>query len=188
MNILFLDYDGVVNTPMWHQHKADPSRMICTFNFPFDNKVNDFQCVQWISEFCQKYSYSIVVTSSWRWEDNYKECLINGGLRQGVKILGKTPNYISYFGATRGDEIQAWLDLHHEEEINFLIVDDTYKEDLEVHKIDYENKKVLGLNKLQTFKLQDRFIQTNTTIGFREPDFHRAEQLHQNLSLKQFSN
>ena len=64
MNILFLDYDGVVNTPQWRPHPVDPSRMLCTYNFPRDNKVNDFQCVQWISEFCQKYDYSIVVTSS----------------------------------------------------------------------------------------------------------------------------
>ena len=164
---------------MWLPHSVDKNRMVCTFNFPSDNAVNDFQCVQWISEFCQKYDYSIVVTSSWRREDNYKECLINGGLRQGVKILDKTPDYVKYFGATRGDEIQAWLDTHHEEEIKFLIVDDTCEEDLEVHKIDYENKKVLKLDKFQTFKLQERFIQTNTQIGFREPSFHQAEQLHQ---------
>lgn len=188
MNILFLDYDGVVNTPQWHPHPADPSRMLCTYNFPRDNKVNDFQCVQWISEFCQKYDYSIVVTSSWRWEDNYKECLINGGLRQGIKIIGKTPDYMSYFGATRGDEIQAWLDIHHEENINFLIVDDTCEEDLEVHKIDYENKKIVELDKFQTLKLQDRFIQTNTLIGFREPNFHYAEQIHQAFNSKRNEN
>ena len=35
MNILFLDYDGVVNVPMWHPHPADPSRMLCTYNFSF---------------------------------------------------------------------------------------------------------------------------------------------------------
>ena len=179
MNILFLDYDGVVNTPQWRPHPADPSRMLCTYNFPSDNKVNDFQCVQWISEFCQKYNYHIVVTSSWRWEYNYKECLINGGLRQGIEILGKTPDYSRYCGATRGDEIQAWLDIYHEENINFLIVDDTCEEDLEVHKIDYENKKIVELDKFQTLKLQDRFIQTNTLIGFREPSFHYAEQFHQ---------
>lgn len=54
MNVLFLDYDGVVNTPMW-----DDDGKRCTFNFPSDNKVNNFQCVQWVSEFCQRYDYKI---------------------------------------------------------------------------------------------------------------------------------
>lgn len=71
MNVVFLDYDGVVNTPMWN---ADGTR--CSFGFPQDNKVNNFQCVQWVSEFCQKFNYSIVVSSTWRLDDNYKECLI----------------------------------------------------------------------------------------------------------------
>ncbi len=87
MNVLFLDYDGVVNTPMW-----DETGEKCTYNFPQDNKVNNFQCVQWVSEFCQKYGYSIVVSSSWRNRENYRECLLNGGLRDGIEILGKTPN------------------------------------------------------------------------------------------------
>ena len=74
MNVVFLDYDGVVNTPLW-----DSEGKYCTYGFPEDNKVNNFQCVQWVSEFCQKFRYSIVVTSTWRFESNYKECLINGG-------------------------------------------------------------------------------------------------------------
>lgn len=40
--------------------------------------------------FCLKYNYSIVVTSTWRFDKNYKECLINVGLRPGIEILGRT--------------------------------------------------------------------------------------------------
>ncbi len=75
--MFFLDYDGIVNTPLW---SADGKK--CTFGYPFDNKVNNFQCVQWVSEFCEKYNYSIVVSSTWRLHNNYQECLQNGGLRK----------------------------------------------------------------------------------------------------------
>ena len=61
--VVFLDYDqdGVVNTSMWNGKGTR-----CTYNFPSDNKVNNFQAVQWLSEACQKFHYDIVVTSTWR--------------------------------------------------------------------------------------------------------------------------
>ena len=101
MRVVFLDYDGVVNTPMW-----DEEGLRCRFNFPKDNKVNNFQSCQWVSEFCKRYNYSIVVTSTWRFDDNYAECLRNGGLRDDVKILGAVPNL---WYLERGDEIKAYL-------------------------------------------------------------------------------
>lgn len=114
-NVVFLDYDGVVNTPIW----SDDGE-VCRFNYPSDNKVNNFQAVQWVSEFCKEFGYSIVVTSTWRLSKNYKECLINGGLRKGIEILGRTE---SISNASRGAEIKAYLDAHPEIE-KFLIFDD----------------------------------------------------------------
>ena len=102
MNVLFLDYDGVVNTLMW-----DDVGKHCRFNHSRDNKVNNFQAVQWVSKFCREYGYDVVVTSTWRFEDNYKDCLINGGLWDGIQILGRTP-YVS--NGNRGDEIQKYLE------------------------------------------------------------------------------
>lgn len=85
MNILFLDYDGVVNTPMW-----DDKGQTVRYNFPEDKKVNSFQVAQWVFHFCRTYNYSIVVSSSWRFEDNYEECLRNDGLWADIKIVGTT--------------------------------------------------------------------------------------------------
>lgn len=45
--VIFLDYDGVVNTPMW-----DTDGKHCSYAHPGDNKVNNFQAVQWLSEAC----------------------------------------------------------------------------------------------------------------------------------------
>ncbi len=147
MNIVFLDYDGVVNTPMW-----DADGEHCRYNFPLDNKVNNFQAVQWVSEFCQTCGYDIVVTSTWRSYDNYKDCLINGGLRTGIKILGRTPYVLN---KERGDEIQKYLDDHPEVE-NFLIFDDDS---------DMGN-------------LVDHLIKTDNKIGFSMTNCEDAIKLH----------
>lgn len=146
MNVIFLDYDGVVNTPLW---SADGKK--CTFGYPFDNKVNNFQCVQWVSEFCEKYNYSIVVSSTWRLHSNYQECLQNGGLRKGIKIIGKTPHLQ---GKCRGDEITQWLDNYSGEVENYLIFDDDC--DMDKHL--------------------DHLILCDTSRGFDELEFMKAKE------------
>ena len=59
MNVVFLDYDGVVNTPMW-----DADGKHCRFNYSRDNKVNNFQAVSWLNRLYEDYKYDIVVTST----------------------------------------------------------------------------------------------------------------------------
>ena len=149
MNVIFLDYDGVVNTPMWNE---DGNK--CRYNFPDDNKVNNFQAVQWISELCEKCDYSIVVTSTWKNDPNYKECLINGGLRPGIKILGKTerPAGTNRVDFSRGEEIEQYLKYHPEIE-KYLIIDD---ED------DFTDEQ------------KKHFIKTRHDVGFQKADFRKA--------------
>lgn len=139
---------GVVNTPIWNEEGTK-----CTYNFPQDNKVNNFQAVQWISEACQKFHYDIVVTSTWRWDKNYKECLINGGLRSGIEILGRTPEIRDQ---CRGFEIKTYLKEHPE--INYyIIIDDDC--DMLPEQIDH-------------------FIMTNTHVGFTLTDFQKFEEIY----------
>lgn len=149
MNVLFLDYDGVVNNPLWYK-RAD--KWFNNYSYPQDNKVNDIQAVQWVSEFCEKYNYSIVIISTWRFEDNYKECLINGGLRDSINIIGKTP-YI--WNGCRGDEISQWLKEHPEVD-NFIIFDD---------------ESNMG-------DLVDHLVLCKSSAGFREEEYLEAERLH----------
>ena len=114
MNIVFLDYDGVVNNIIW-----DPKKGRADYSHPFMGKVNNWQACQWLSEFCEKYDYKIVVTSTWRLHPNYKECLIAGGLRDGIEILGCVGTRLE----SRGDEIMAYLRQHPEIE-KWLVLDD----------------------------------------------------------------
>lgn len=151
MNVVFLDYDGVVNTPMWN---ADGTH--CRFNYPADNKVNNFQCVQWVSEFCEKFGYEIVVTSTWRFDDNYVDCLRNGGLRKYINVIGRTPHIPD---GTRGDEINEYLVQHPEVE-RFVIFDD-------------DND--MG-------SLENHLIRCNSYTGFGMDEFYAAKTIHESMS------
>lgn len=145
-NIIFLDYDGVVNTIIWDKEgkKAD-------YNHPSDNAVNDFQAVQWLSEFCQKYDYSIVVTSTWARKANYKECLINGGLRTGIEILG----CIDVYKFDRPEGIADYLK-NHPEIKSYIIIDDEYEDKMP----------------------KEHFVKCDDVVGFKFNEFYLAEKLH----------
>ena len=45
--VIFLDYDGVVNTPMWNSKGTN-----CRYGWPSDGKVNNFQAVHWDRSQC----------------------------------------------------------------------------------------------------------------------------------------
>ena len=156
--VLFLDYDGVVNTPKWN---AEGTK--CRYNFPSDNKVNNFDAVQWISEFCQKFHFAIVITSTWRFDSNYKECLVNGGLREGIDILGRTEDlWQRNPSKTRGWEIKEWL-ARHPEVKHYIIIDDdnNFCDDQ-----------------------QDKLILTDPFAGFTAGDFSRACEMFTNEKRK----
>lgn len=145
--IVFLDYDGVVNTPMWNSDGT-----VCSYGFPKQGKVNNFQAVQWLSEACQKFGYDIVVTSTWRLDNNYKECLINGGLRKGIEVLGRTPRFS---GQPRGEEIKAYIE-DHPEILYYIIVDD--EDDILPEQI-------------------NNFIQVDGDAGFNLREFKEFEKI-----------
>ena len=150
MNVLFLDYDGVVNIPIWAKDKNGV--WDCDFGTPRDGKVNSEQAVRWVSHFCERFNYSIVVTSTWRMYDNFAECLYNGGLDESVKILGST----SVLHENRGREITKWLNEHPEVK-NYLIFDDDT--DMDEH---------IG-----------RLVKCNSLSGFTGDSFNCARQLHE---------
>lgn len=151
MNVVFLDFDGVVNTPMWQMYKG---KLVCRYAWPDDGKVNNWQAVQWLSEFCIRHNYSIVISSTWR-SDGIEKCeeyLKAGGLREGIKVIGVTP--ISK-NRRRGDEIHTWLELHPDV-TGFIILDDDSDMD----------------------PYLDKLVKCNPNVGFLEDEFSRAEMLH----------
>ena len=125
---------------------------VCSYGFSKEGKVNNFQAVQWLSEACQKFGYDIVVTSTWRLWDNYRECLINGGLRPGIEVLGRTD---SIRGACRGTEIKKYIEGHPEIQY-YVIVDD--EADMLPEQMGH-------------------FIMTNGDTGFNLSEFKRFEEI-----------
>lgn len=158
MNVVFLDYDGVVNTPRWD--KDENGKWHCRYNFPIDGKVNNEGAVQWISEFCEKYNYSIVVTSTWREWGNYQICLRNAGLRDNIEILGGVP----VLRKKRHFEIEAYLEEHPEIE-NYLIFDD-------------ENT---------IYELRTHLVLCNCDEGFGLREYREAERLHRLFTKESLS-
>lgn len=153
MNVVFLDFDGVVNIPMWRRSVS--GEFDCDYSTPQKGVVNHYQAIQWVSEFCQKYGYDIVVSSTWRYfeEFDYAKCLYHSGLRNSIKVLGATP--INREGQ-RGDEITAWLNEHPEVE-NYLIFDDD--SDMGTH--------------------MDRLVKCNCHVGFMIPEYDEAKSKHE---------
>ena len=146
--ILFLDYDGVVNTPMWNEKGTKVS-----YGFPQDGKVNNFQAVQWVSAFCRKCNFALVVTSSWREEGDYRECLIGGGLREDIAIAGALPMDDA---KSRGELIRDYLFSHPEVKF-YLIADD--EEDLLPEQLPH-------------------LVKTDPHYGFLEPEYKRSIELY----------
>lgn len=154
IKVLFLDYDGVVNTIMWNETGTKNG-----YNHPDDGKVNNFQAVQWVSEFCQKYKYDIVVTSTWRKFENWRECLINGGLRKGINIIGCT----DVVGGKRGEEIKRYLEQHPEIK-HYIIVDDEIADILQEQKRYFvQTKHSVGFGIAELYKCMDIYYKEQQT-------------------------
>ena len=150
-NLIFLDYDGVVNIPIF-EPESEHSR----FYYPKDNKVNHYQACRWLSLLCLETNSSIVVTSTWRKWENYEECLRNGGLLPEVNILDAVP-ILNFDCATRGKEIKQWMHDNTYEFDKFVIIDD--EDDLE-----FED-------------LKSRLVLCKTMVGFTYYEYIQAKQM-----------
>lgn len=159
MKIIFLDYDGVVNNLVFFDVNGEP-----TFGYigpdgekTVDRQVNDFQAIAWLNKIYREFHCSIVVTSTWRFRDDYAECLYRAGLNKNVPILGRTEK-TSKFGHERGFEISDWL-LANKDKYkidDFIILDDDADMvHLSSHLIKTDTYRGLGLHEYQ--KICDRW-------------------------------
>lgn len=158
MNVLFLDFDGVINTYWWN---SDGTKFEIGLN-----KCTNFQAVQWISHFCEKHNYYIVVSSTWRIGksvESLRRALINSGMKESIannRIIDKTPVY-HHDHVTRGEEVNDWLKRHPDTSC-YIIVDDD------------DDFKCFP-------EMRDHLVKTNFYIGFTMRDFMDAEEVHKKL-------
>lgn len=101
--IIFLDFDGVLNSTKWYCKKNRPKS-----NF-------DPNAIKLLNYIIDKTNAKIVLSTSWRFDNNIYDLCKNIGIKG--EIIGITPS-LKFFGSAenisadyicRGNEIAAWL-------------------------------------------------------------------------------
>lgn len=147
MKLVFLDFDGVINTRTW----SERNKKIC-FLSEEDGKVGDFQAICWLNELCKKTDAKIVLTTIWRINNSLsslKKILYNSGLNKDIEIVGCTPIHANRF---RKEEIEEYLSEHKDLNIlNYVILDDE-----------------------EIFGHEEHMVKCNIDYGFKFPEFQKA--------------
>ena len=120
MNIVFLDFDGVVETIYWE--KSEDGTWSYNVHKYGHEELNNKQAIGWLNELYNKIPYQVVVTSTWRYNmtvEQLQELLTKSGFNPAIKVIGKTPKLFQQ----RGLEIQQWID-ENDFKGKFIIVDD----------------------------------------------------------------
>lgn len=145
MRVIFLDFDGVLNSIMWAEARTAENR---------GNLYGlDHEAVQRLARLVDAVGAKIVVSSTWRKNRTVErliELLKDAGYPGDPPVIGKTPVlWRNEKGERleRGHEIQQWLDENPGVE-SFVILDDDS----------------------DMAHLKDRLVRTGNCCGLR--DFH----------------
>jgi len=132
MKVLFLDVDGVLNSHDWFRLRGNRQTGIDESRWWIERLVFDLdpRAVARLNIILERTGAVCVLSSTWRIVrglDPTREALVKRGF--AGQLVGATPDLAGaasaggiYIGATRGAEIQAWLDANPCE--RFAIVDD----------------------------------------------------------------
>ena len=101
--VIFLDIDGVLNTPPMYGKKIESE------NVSIFNKL--------IETLNKKYNVEIVVSSSWRLSSGVNKILRESGIK--TKLKGITPNL-----GDRNKEIDTYIKNNNLDKENCLVLDD----------------------------------------------------------------
>lgn len=152
--IIFLDFDGVVETIYWEQDENG----VWNFNIHKSGReqLNNKQAIGWLNELYSKVPYDIVVSSSWRVGMTIEELqnlITNSGFNPKIRVIGATPCLYRQ----RGKEIQQWIDDNNFTG-KFIIIDD-----------DSDMCHLLPL-----------LVRTDCQLGFTIYDYQKSLKLLQN--------
>lgn len=148
--VLFLDFDGVVNTPMWAKQPNGAYRV--TYNRPIaDGVVNNEQAVRWVDEFCREFGFDIILTTVWQDHCDAAKALYDAGLSSNIRVF--TEPTLSH---NRTETLPAWLS-HHHALTNYVIVDDCERQ--------YPDK------------IRLHFVKTDPTAGFVQSTFEDCRRI-----------
>jgi hypothetical protein len=130
MKVLFLDFDGVINTATDFSPGSKPEQ---PDRWGHDLSLIRPELVARVDEVCRRTGAKVVFSTSWRYgntPDYLHKLLVTRGLTAGHAGQTPVPQEIAgpgveglYRVECRGDEVQGYLDRHPEVEA-FAIVDD----------------------------------------------------------------
>jgi len=127
MKLIFLDFDGVVNTRLYD---AEEKRL--RYFHPVDEAVNNKNAIGFLNLLVAETGAKVVISSSWRRDrtvETLSQWLRNSGFEG--EVVGKTPRMDSY---CRGAEIEEYM-LRLEDVESYVILDD----DADMLKHQFEN-------------------------------------------------
>lgn len=129
MKIIFLDFDGVMDTAYYSHVLGKEGR---SDNDEF-GAVFDPNCVKNLKEIVDKTNAEIVVTSSWKSLMSYED-LLNMWEQRGLPgfVIDMTPS--SPECKHRGDEIDAWLK-ECKDKCQYVILDDFDESNFKEHQL-----------------------------------------------------
>lgn len=142
--IIFLDFDGVVNTPgiySLYEKRKGKKVIECRYAWPQDGFVNNLEAVYLLNTLYDVIHYEIVITSTWREHERShtaEECLRNSGLDKKIKVIGKLDK-----GINRSALINKWIE-DNKFTGDYLIFDD---EDFYTEKGYYRPKNYKEMSK-----------------------------------------
>lgn len=126
-NLLFLDFDGVINGPGFHVEKG--------MDTIFDQTVALYhpQAIQLLNAIALEFRTEIIISSSWRHIglDYCRKYLYHAGLDPEIPIISATGRDVPYH---RYREILAWL-REHPYFTDFVILDDLEMSILSSHHV-----------------------------------------------------
>lgn len=118
--IIFLDIDGVLNSVDWYKRRTKQQQLSHDFEL-------DVEAMHLYDEIVEKTGAKVVLSSTWRLSDTWRQDLERQGLNTNA-IIDRTPRLprpinTGYEYCERGKEIAAWLEEHPEVE-RYVILDD----------------------------------------------------------------
>lgn len=129
MNIVFLDFDGVMDTASYDQFLVLNGLPECDGN---GRPVFDPRCVENLKQIVTETNACIVVTSDWKYFDSYEDLLEMWRQRDLPGFMADTTPNVSKH---RGDEIAHWLN-ECKIECNYVIIDDLDKDNFNTDQLD----------------------------------------------------
>ena len=118
--IIFLDFDGVVETIYWDKNEKG----VYCYNVHkyIHEELSNKQAIGWLNELYRRCPYDIVVSSTWRISmsiEDLQNLITRSGFNPAIRVIGKTP----ILHQQRGLEIQEWIDTNKFKG-RFIIIDD----------------------------------------------------------------